>query len=73
MGNWTPLLDTLHESTDGCYRMQYINASNTEETRWVSSRDKTFKEFTSYLYPKWKALRKDFTFENGKFKDHAAV
>lgn len=73
MGNWTPLLDTLHESTDGFYTMQYMNASNTEETRWVSTRDKTFKEFTSYLDPKWKALRKDFTFENGKFKAHAAV
>ncbi|KAH9296775.1 hypothetical protein KI387_028457 [Taxus chinensis] len=72
-GNWAPLLDTLHESTDGSYRMQYINSNNTEETRWVSTKDKTFKEFVSYLSTKWKALRKDFTFENGKFTAHAEL
>ncbi|KAH9296780.1 hypothetical protein KI387_028462 [Taxus chinensis] len=72
-GNWAPLLDTLHESTDGSYRMQYINSNNTEETRWVSTKDKTFKEFASYLSTKWKALRKDFTFENGKFTAHAEL
>ncbi|KAH9296773.1 hypothetical protein KI387_028455, partial [Taxus chinensis] len=72
-GNWAPLLDTLIESTDGSYRMQYINSNNTEETRWVSTKDKTFKEFTSYLSTKWKALRKDFTFENGKFTAHAEL
>ncbi|KAH9296754.1 hypothetical protein KI387_028436 [Taxus chinensis] len=73
-GNWAPLLDTLHESTDGSSTMQYINSNNTElETRWVSTKDKTFKEFASYLSTKWKALRKDFKFENGKFTAHAEL
>ncbi|KAH9304400.1 hypothetical protein KI387_008804, partial [Taxus chinensis] len=72
-GNWAPLLDTLHESTDGSSTMQYINTNNTEETRWVSTKDTTFKDFTSYLSTKWEALRKAFTFENGKFKANAAM
>ncbi|KAH9291520.1 hypothetical protein KI387_043298, partial [Taxus chinensis] len=53
--------------------MQYINTNNTEETRWVSTKDTTFKDFTSYLSTKWEALRKAFTFENGKFKANAAM
>lgn len=71
-GRWMPILTNTEATSNGAYRVQFINL-DTQETRWLTSHDKTFVEFGRYVNEQLSQFKKDFSLEEGRIQQQVGI
>nr|ELR5112178.1 hypothetical protein [Providencia stuartii] len=65
---WLPNFSNIEVTEEGKYRIQFIHQSDTLETLWVETEDKTFIEFNDYFSEHIGSFGAAFSFENNEFQ-----